>query len=156
AARLRFASTLPALLAGGGVDTSLDPAALHQYLSWHGTVPAPRTVLAGVRKIPPATVRVIAPDGTHRDHCYWQPSYTRHSVLGADPALWREAVHDALRTAVRRRTVADVPVGVLLSGGLDSSLIVALLAEEGHEKVPTFAMGFESENGEEGDEFHYS
>ncbi|MFF4323418.1 N-acetylglutaminylglutamine amidotransferase [Streptomyces sp. NPDC001568] len=156
AARLRFASTLPALLAGGGVDTSLDPAALHQYLSWHGTVPAPRTVLAGVRKIPPATVRVIEPDGTHQDHCYWQPSYTRHSALGADPALWREAVHDALRTAVRRRTVADVPVGVLLSGGLDSSLIVALLAEEGREKVPTFAMGFESENGEEGDEFHYS
>ncbi|MFF3020492.1 N-acetylglutaminylglutamine amidotransferase [Streptomyces sp. NPDC057939] len=156
AARLRFASTLPALLAGGGVDTSVDPAALHQYLSWHGTVPAPRTVLAGVRKVPPATVRVIEPDGTQRDHCYWQPSYTRHSELGADPALWREAVHEALRTAVRRRTVADVPVGVLLSGGLDSSLIVALLAEEGREGLPTFAMGFESENGEEGDEFRYS
>lgn len=129
--RLRFASTLPALLAGGGVDTSLDPVALHQYLSWHGTVPAPRTVLAGVRKIPPATVRVVERDGTHHDHCYWQPSYTRHSAFGTDPALWREAVYDALRTAVRRRMVADVPVGVLLSGGLDSSLIVALLAEEG-------------------------
>ncbi|MFD9452179.1 N-acetylglutaminylglutamine amidotransferase [Streptomyces sp. NPDC059985] len=156
AARLRFASTLPALLAGGGVDTSIDPVALHQYMSWHGTVPAPRTVLAGVRKVPPATVRVIEPDGTQQDHCYWQPSYTRHSALGADPALWREAVHEALRTAVRRRTVADVPVGVLLSGGLDSSLIVALLAEEGQEGLPTFAMGFESENGEDGDEFHYS
>ncbi|MFD3327494.1 N-acetylglutaminylglutamine amidotransferase [Streptomyces sp. NPDC058701] len=154
--RLRFASTLPALLAGGGVDTSLDPVALHQYLSWHGTVPAPRTVLSGVRKIPPATVRVVEPDGTHRDHCYWQPSYTRSSEFGEDPALWREAVHDALRTAVRRRTVADVPVGVLLSGGLDSSLIVALLAEEGQEDLSTFAMGFESENGEEGDEFSYS
>ncbi|MFH8888132.1 N-acetylglutaminylglutamine amidotransferase [Streptomyces sp. NPDC017949] len=156
AARLRFASTLPALLAGGGVDTSIDPVALHQYMSWHGTVPAPRTVLAGVRKVPPATVRVIEPDGTQQDHCYWQPSYTRRSALGADPALWREAVHEALRTAVRRRTVADVPVGVLLSGGLDSSLIVALLAEEGQEGLPTFAMGFESENGEDGDEFHYS
>ncbi|MET9324850.1 N-acetylglutaminylglutamine amidotransferase [Streptomyces sp. NPDC003038] len=156
--RLRFASSLPALLAGGGVDTSLDPVALHQYLSWHGTVVAPRTVLAGVRKIPPATVRVIERDGTHRDHCYWQPSYTRdrHSELGDDPALWREAVHDALRTAVRRRTVADVPLGVLLSGGLDSSLIVALLAEEGQRDVATFAMGFEAENGEEGDEFRYS
>ncbi|MFD3776624.1 N-acetylglutaminylglutamine amidotransferase [Streptomyces sp. NPDC058612] len=154
--RLRFASTLPALLAGGGVDTSLDPVALHQYLSWHGTVPAPRTVLSGVRKVPPATVRVIEPDGSHRDHCYWQPSYTRRSELGEDPGLWREAVHDALRTAVRRRTVADVPVGVLLSGGLDSSLIVALLAEEGQEDLATFAMGFESENGEDGDEFSYS
>ncbi|MFI1153990.1 N-acetylglutaminylglutamine amidotransferase [Streptomyces sp. NPDC020817] len=154
--RLRFASTLPALLAGGGVDTSLDPVALHQYLSWHGTVPAPRTVLAGVRKIPPATVRVVERDGTHRDHCYWQPSYTRYPELGEDPALWQEAVHDALRTAVRRRTVADVPVGVLLSGGLDSSLIVALLAEAGHEQPPTFTMGFEAENGEDGDEFRYS
>lgn len=154
--RLRFASSLPALLAGGGVDTSIDPVALHQYLSWHGTVVAPRTVLAGVRKVPPATVRVVDSDGTSHDHCYWQPSYTRRSELGDDPVLWREAVHEALRTAVRRRTVADVPVGVLLSGGLDSSLMVAMLAEEGHEDVPTFAMGFEEENGEEGDEFFYS
>ncbi|PWK64444.1 asparagine synthase (glutamine-hydrolysing) [Streptomyces sp. CG 926] len=154
--RLRFASSLPALLAGGGVDTSIDPVALHQYLSWHGTVVAPRTVLAGVRKVPPATVRVVEPDGTSHDHCYWQPSYTRRSELGDDPFLWREAVHEALRTAVRRRTVADVPVGVLLSGGLDSSLIVAMLAEEGRDDVPTFAMGFEEENGEDGDEFLYS
>ncbi|MGW7329319.1 N-acetylglutaminylglutamine amidotransferase [Streptomyces sp. NPDC054840] len=156
AERLRFASSLPALLAGGGVDTSLDPVALHHYLSWHGTVPAPRTVLAGVRKLPPATVRVVEADGTHRDHCYWQPSYTRRSDLGEDPSLWREAIHEALRTAVRRRTVADVPVGVFLSGGLDSSLIVALLAEEGQEGLATFAMGFEPENGEDGDEFRYS
>ncbi|MFF1343070.1 N-acetylglutaminylglutamine amidotransferase [Streptomyces sp. NPDC058290] len=154
--RLRFASSLPALLVGGGVDTSLDPVALHQYLSWHGTVPAPHTVLAGVRKIPPATVRVVERSGTYRDHCYWQPSYTRHSELGEDPALWQEAVHDALRTAVRRRTVADVPVGLLLSGGLDSSLLVALLAEAGQEDLATFAMGFGAENGEDGDEFWYS
>lgn len=87
--------------------------ALHQYLSWHGAVPAPRTVRTGVRKIAPATVRVVERDGTHRDHCYWQPSYTRNSAPGEDPALWQEALHDALRTAVQRRTVADVPVGVL-------------------------------------------
>lgn len=154
--RLRFASSLPALLAGGGVDTSFDPVALHQYLSWAGTVAAPRTVLSGVRKLPQATVRVIEPDGTRRDHCYWQPSYTRRPDFDGDPASWRDAVEEALRTAVRRRTVADVPVGVLLSGGLDSSLIVALLAEEGQKDLATFAMGFESENGQEGDEFHYS
>ncbi|GAA1013080.1 asparagine synthase [Streptomyces sp. F-3] len=155
--RLRFASSLPALLAGGGVDTSLDPVALHQYLSWHATVPAPRTVLGGVRKLPPATVRVVEADGTCRDHCYWQPSYTRrpeHAGLSAQD--WTDAVLQALRTAVRRRTVADVPVGVLLSGGLDSSLIVALLAEEGQEDLATFSVGFESEADEEGDEFFYS
>lgn len=155
--RLRFASTLPALLAAGDVDTSLDPVALHQYLSWHATVAAPHTVLNGVRKLPPATVRVVEPDGTHRDHCYWQPSYTRRAEragMGADE--WRDAVLDALRTAVRRRTVSDVEVGVLLSGGLDSSLIVALLADEGQRDLMTFSVGFETEGGEKGDEFRYS
>ncbi|MFF5448030.1 N-acetylglutaminylglutamine amidotransferase [Streptomyces sp. NPDC012888] len=154
--RLRFASSLPALLAAGGVDTSLDPVAVHQYLSWHGTVVAPRTVLAGVRKLPQGTVRVIERDGTEHDTRYWQPSYTRRPELGDDPELWRDALQQALRTAVRRRMVADVPVGVLLSGGLDSSLIVALLAEEGQTDLMTFAMGFEAESGEDGDEFHYS
>lgn len=154
---LRFASTLPALLAGGGIDTSLDPVALHQYLSWSATVATPRTVLAGVRKLPPATVRVLEPDGTYRDHCYWQPSYTRRPEhAGMDAADWRDAVLDVLRTAVRRRMVADVPVGVLLSGGLDSSLIVALLAEQGQRDLATFSVGFETEGGEEGDEFVYS
>ncbi|MFI6655285.1 N-acetylglutaminylglutamine amidotransferase [Streptomyces sp. NPDC050523] len=155
--RLRFASTLPALLAAGDVDTSLDPVALHHYMSWHATVPAPHTVLNGVRKLPPATVRVVEPDGTHRDHCYWQPSYTRrveYAGMGADE--WRDAVLDALRTAVRRRMVSDVEVGVLLSGGLDSSLIVALLADEGQRDLMTFSIGFESEGGEQGDEFRYS
>ncbi|MEU2355973.1 N-acetylglutaminylglutamine amidotransferase [Streptomyces misionensis] len=155
--RLRFASSLPALLTAGGVDTSLDPAALHHYFSWHATVPAPRTVLNGVRKLPPATVRVVEADGTYRDHCYWQPLYTRrpeHADLTAQD--WTDAVLEALRTAVRRRMVADVPVGVLLSGGLDSSLIVALLADEGQRDLATFSVGFEAEGGEEGDEFHYS
>ncbi|GAB1331410.1 N-acetylglutaminylglutamine amidotransferase [Streptomyces sennicomposti] len=155
--RLRFASSLPALLAGGGVDTSLDPVALHQYLSWHATVAAPRTVLNGVRKLPPATVRVIEADGARRDHCYWQPSYTRRAeYAGLSAEDWTDAVLEALRTAVRRRMVADVPVGVLLSGGLDSSLIVALLAEEGQRQLATFSVGFESEGGDEGDEFGYS
>ncbi|GGV38447.1 N-acetylglutaminylglutamine amidotransferase [Streptomyces griseoflavus] len=155
--RLRFASSLPALLAAGGVDTSLDPVALHQYFSWHATVAAPRTVLSGVRKLPPATVRVVQPDGSHHDRLYWNPVHTRRpefAGLGADD--WTDAVLDALRTAVRRRMVADVPVGVLLSGGLDSSLIVALLAEEGQDDLATFSVGFESEGDEEGDEFHYS
>jgi asparagine synthase (glutamine-hydrolysing) len=155
--RLRFASSLPALLAAGDVDTSLDPVAVHQYLSWHATVTAPHTVLNGVRKLPPATVRVVEPDGTHRDHRYWQPSFTRRAQFaGMGPDEWRDAVLEALRTAVRRRMVSDVQVGVLLSGGLDSSLIVALLAEEGQRDLMTFSVGFEAEGGEEGDEFRYS
>lgn len=69
---------------------------------------------------------------------------------------WRDAMLEALRTAVRRRMVSDVQVGVLLSGGLDSSLIVALLAQAGQRDLMTFSVGFESEGGEEGDEFRYS
>jgi asparagine synthase (glutamine-hydrolysing) len=63
AGALRFASTLPALLAGGGIDTSIDQAALHNYLSLHAVVPAPRTILNGVKKLPPATILTIEPDG---------------------------------------------------------------------------------------------
>ncbi|MEU6205031.1 N-acetylglutaminylglutamine amidotransferase [Micromonospora musae] len=155
--RLRFASSLPALLAAGDVDTGIDPVALHHYLSWHSIVPAPRTILRGVRKLPPATLRIVEADGRSRDEVYWQPDYVREPADAAMGARdWQDAVGEALRTAVRRRLVADVPVGVLLSGGLDSSLIVALLAEAGQRNLRTFSIGFESRGDESGDEFHYS
>jgi len=155
--RIRFASTLPALLAGGGVDTGLDLVAFHHYLSFHAVVPPPRTILRGVRKLPQATVRVIEPDGSATDEVYWRPDFTRRPEhAGWTAADWRDAVAGRLRTAVRRRMVADVPVGVLLSGGLDSSLIVALLAEAGQENLSTFSVGFEAAAGETGDEFYYS
>ncbi len=157
AGRLRFASTLPALLAAGEVDTDVDPVALHHYLSWHSIVPAPRTILRGVRKLPPATVRVVEADGHSRERVYWRPDYVRQPAhRDWDARDWQDAIGDALRTAVARRLVADVPVGVLLSGGLDSSLIVALLAEAGQEHLRTFSIGFDSRGGEAGDEFHYS
>ncbi|MCD0452996.1 N-acetylglutaminylglutamine amidotransferase [Actinocorallia sp. API 0066] len=154
ARRLRFASTLPALLEGGGVDTSLDLVALHHYMTFHSVVPAPRTILSGVQKLPAATVRTIHPDGSQDDHVYWRPSFTREVVLPDEE--WPDAVLASLRTAVNRRMVADVPVGVLLSGGIDSSLIVALLAEAGQRDLATFSIGFQAAGGEEGDEFAYS
>jgi asparagine synthase (glutamine-hydrolysing) len=152
--RLRFASTLPALLAAGDVDTALDKVALQHYMTFHSVVPAPRTIVAGVRKLPPATVRTIKSDGTSTSHVYWEPAHTR--TLVKSRAEWAEAVHESLRTAVERRMVADVPVGVLLSGGLDSSYIVALLAEQGQRGLNTFSIGFEASGGESGDEFAYS
>jgi asparagine synthase (glutamine-hydrolysing) len=154
---LRFSSTLPALLAGGGVDTALDPIALHHYFSWHAVVPAPLTVLKGVRKLPPATVLVVEPDNSRVETKYWDPPHTRlpdHD--GMDEQEWAEAVLDALRIAVQRRMISDVPVGVLLSGGLDSSLIVALLADAGQRGLATFSIGFDDAAGQEGDEFRYS
>src|SRR3712207_5963609 len=155
--RLRFASSLPALVQAGGVDTSIDPVALHHYLTWHAVVPAPRTLLNGVRKLPPATVRVVEADGTSREHRYWEPTYERrpeHSGWSARD--WEDAIEEALRVAVRRRLVSDIPVGVLLSGGLDSSLIVGLLAQEGQTGLATYSIGFEAVGGREGDEFQYS
>jgi asparagine synthase (glutamine-hydrolysing) len=157
AGRLRFASSLPALLEGGGVDTSIDPVALHHYMTFHSVVPAPRTILAGVRKLPPATVRTIRPDGTGEERVYWRPEHVRRPEhAGMSARDWRDATLEALRVAVRRRMVADVPVGVLLSGGLDSSLVVALLAAEGQPGLKTFSVGFHATAGESGDEFRWS
>ena len=154
---VRFASSLPALLAGGGVDSSLDPVALHHYMSFHAVVPAPYTILKGVRKLPPATIRVIEADGRSRDHRFWTLRYeTSREESELEYEDWQERTLDALRTAVERRLVADVPVGVLLSGGLDSSLIVGLLAEQGQHGLNTFSVGFEAAGGEKGDEFEYS
>jgi asparagine synthase (glutamine-hydrolysing) len=153
---VRFASSLPALLAGGDVDTSLDLVALHHYLSWHSIVPAPRTLLRGVRKVPPATMRVYEPDGRSHDETYWRPAFRRPAGRGPTAAEWREQLLEALKRAVKRRMVADVPVGVLLSGGIDSSLIVALLSEAGAADLPTFSIGFEDSGEVSGDEFYYS
>ena len=69
--------TFPALLAAGDIDTSIDRIALHHYMTWHAVVPPPRTILAGVRKLPPATIRVIEPDGATTDHIYWEPRFDR-------------------------------------------------------------------------------
>jgi asparagine synthase (glutamine-hydrolysing) len=155
--RLRFASTVRALLDAGGVDTELDRDALHHYMTFHSVVPAPLTIYRGVRKLPPATVRVIQPDGSHTDTVYWVPDFQRDPAKASwSTGDWEAALMDALRIAVKRRMVADVPVGVLLSGGIDSSIVVALLAEQGQHGLATFSIGFDSSDGESGDEYFYS
>ena len=159
--RIRFASSLPALLAGGGVDTRIDPLALHHYLSFHSVVPPPRTILSGVTKVPPASLVAIEPDSqgkvSRTTTTYWEPDFTRRAERAdwSEPD-WEDAVLASLRLAVERRLVADVPVGCLLSGGADSSLIVGLLAGAGQHGLATFSIGFESVGGVKGDEFKYS
>src|SRR3954469_24352728 len=154
---LRFASTLPALLAAGRVDTAIDREALHHYMSWHAVVPAPLTILKGIKKLPPATLMIIEPDGTRRQEIYWK------LVVGSDPRdigvseeEWRERTSEIYTRSVKRRMVADVAVGVLLSGGLDSSMLVASLAKAGQTDLKTFSIGFEKVGNVEGDEFDYS
>ena len=154
---LRFASTLPALLAGGGIDTSIDPVALNHYLSWHSVVPAPRTILNGVRKLAPATTLLIDGSGHRDEQVYWRADFSRRDEhRDWKEQDWADAVLEATRAAVKRRMVSDVPVGVLLSGGLDSSLIVALLADSDQRGLSTFAIGFDDVGEQEGNEFRYS
>jgi asparagine synthase (glutamine-hydrolysing) len=153
----RFASSLPALVEAGGVDTTVDPAALNFYLSFHAVVPAPHTIYAGVRKLPPGTLMQIEPDGSRRERSFWTLMYPQEP---ADEARsfeeWTEILLDGLRAAVKRRLVADVPVGALLSGGVDSSLIVGLMSEAGVRDLRTYNVGFEDVGGEKGNEFEYA
>ena len=143
--------------AGGGIDTSIDPIALHHQLTLHSSVPAPRTLLNGIRKLPQAHWMRISAAGDVELKRYWELDATRPDV-GLSEQDWLNAMRHVLKKVVERhRLAADVPVGVLLSGGLDSSLIVALLADH----VPdlrTFSIGFEDIGGdaEKGDEFEYS
>lgn len=156
-ASLRFASTLQALLAGGGVDTSIDPIALHHQLTLHASVPAPRTLLNGVKKLPPAHCMTFTAEGEVTLRRYWSLNATRPSAALSE-ADWLLATRYVLKKSLERhRLAADVPVGVLLSGGLDSSLIVGLLADH-VEDLHTFSIGFEDIGGdaEKGDEFEYS
>ena len=155
--RLYFASSLQAMLKTQDVDTSIDREALHHYMSFHAVVPPPLTIVKGVRKLPPSTVRMIEPNGSFVDEVFWAPDFAPgpgdDKLSSTD---WRDLVMDALKLAVDRRMVADVPVGVLLSGGVDSSLIVGLLAEAGQSGLNTFSIGFEDANGEVGNEFEFS
>ena len=155
--RLRFASSLQALLAAGGVDASIDPVALHHHFTLHAVVPAPRTLLKGVRKLAPAATMTITRTGQIEEAVYWRLDATRPAQAMSE-SEWLAATRDVLMRAVERhRLAADVPVGVLLSGGLDSSLLVALLAEH-VDDLQTFSMGFETlgDGTEKADEFEFS
>lgn len=152
----RFASNSQALFAAGDVDTTIDPVALHHQLTLHAVVPAPLTILNGIRKLAPGTTLTIDINGNIATRQYWHLKAQRQ-VQAKSEIEWQEAIHDALAKAVRKRlTIADVPVGVLLSGGLDSSLLVALLAEQGMKDLLTFSIGFEDQPEEKGSEFEYS
>jgi len=155
--RLRFASSLPALMKGGDIGKTLDPIALNHYLNFHAVVPAPRTILAGVEKLPPATWMRIDTNSKVEQKVWW----TLNFGPNADEANftfedWRDATLDSMREAVEIRQRAAVDVGVLLSGGVDSSMLVGLLREAGVENLLTFSIGFQDAGGERGDEFQYS
>ena len=154
--RFRFASTPQALLVANDIDRTIDPVGLHHQFTLHAVIPAPATVLKGIRKAQPAHILKINIRGEIEEQRYWTLTAQRPDKAMSE-ADWVSATHDALQLAVKKRLeIADVPVGVLLSGGLDSSLLVGLLAEAGATNLKTFTVGFDDQPEEKGSEFEFS
>lgn len=127
---------------------TVDTASLHDFLA-HRSVPAPYTFIEGVRKVPQGHHLVVRADGSVRTEAYWRLSRDSES-LDISPAAAVELLDEALRASVRDALVADVPVGAYLSGGVDSSLICALVAaERGSAGLHTFSAGFGDERVDE-------
>lgn len=135
---LTFASELKALVLDRSIDRRVDPVAVHHYLSYQ-YVPAPLTIFGGVRKLAPAHF-LVAENGHVWTKRYWQLCYEPKLDL-TEPEATEQFVA-LLREAVRARLVSDVPLGAFLSGGVDSSLVVALMAELGVSPLRTFSIGF--------------
>ncbi|MBS1581532.1 MAG: asparagine synthase (glutamine-hydrolyzing) [Bacteroidetes bacterium] len=147
--RLLFASELRALLASGLVPRKLDPASLVDYVRYQ-TVHAPATIVRGVRMLMPGHWLRVG-QGRIEQQCWWDPiTSVRTDAAGLSPERALKEVREHLARAVERRLVADVPFGAFLSGGIDSSAIVGLMAEVSHAPLHTFSVVFdESEFSEE-------
>jgi asparagine synthase (glutamine-hydrolysing) len=142
---LVFASELKSLLASGLVDTELDYEAIDAYLTF-GFFPGPATPLAGVSKLPPGH-RIVVEDGRVAVEPYW--SYPRpRAEPGRSLEETQVGLLELLEESVRLRLMSDVPLGAMLSGGIDSSLVVALMARNMSDPVKTFSVGF-IEDGDE-------
>src|SRR3954452_1389964 len=145
-----FASEIKGVLAHPAVPRELDERAISAYLTF-GYVPTPHTFFADVKSVPPAHVLTIEPGGEPTVERFWRLEGAGQTVrrepldLSLDDAA-RE-VRIRLEDAIRRRLIADVPLGALLSGGIDSSAIVAVMAEVMGEPVKTFTIGFEDRDG---------
>ncbi|WP_431686435.1 N-acetylglutaminylglutamine amidotransferase [Hahella sp. NBU794] len=154
---LRFSSFMPALAKASDFNARINPKALNMYLNFHSVTPAPDTIFEGIYKVQPGTWMELDKTGNINTGSYWSLAFGMQpgdETLTADD--WRDRLLEALFASVRRRNNAAVEVGVLLSGGVDSSLLVGLLAEVVPDGFQTFSIGFEAVGGEEGDEFHYS
>jgi asparagine synthase (glutamine-hydrolysing) len=137
---LRFASEIKAILMDPEVEVTPDAEAIHHYLSF-GYVPHPGTAYRGIRALPPAHVATVR-DGQLTIERYWRLRYgVKHPGTEAD--LARELLR-RLEEAVKIRMISDVPLGAFLSGGIDSSAVVAMMSRHASEPVRTFSIGFEA------------
>jgi asparagine synthase (glutamine-hydrolysing) len=138
---LLFGSEVRALLATGLVPRRLDATAVWQYLGYQ-SIPAPRTLVEGVRMLEPGNWITVAADGARVQREYWNLlTGAGDRPCDVSPEIARRRVGDLLRESVTAHMVSDVPVGAFLSGGIDSSAVVALMREAGH-CPQTFSVGF--------------
>ena len=140
---LVFGSEIKAILAHPRMSRKIDRAALYHYLTFVAA-PAPRTLFQGVRKLPPATRLVVEADGAMRADTYWDPLEAAPDAIArsGDPGRIATRVRELLEAAIEKRMMSDVPFGVFLSGGLDSSANVALMSRLMDRPVRTFSVGF--------------
>jgi asparagine synthase (glutamine-hydrolysing) len=135
---LYFASELKSLQAAGAATNDLDPVALQEYLTL-GYAVAPRTLLARVRKLPPATALIWSRTGSEVRPYWALPQQVDDAVSEAD---WIERIRETFVSSVRKQMVSDVPVGAFLSGGIDSSGIVSVMASLSDAPIRTYAIGY--------------
>jgi asparagine synthase (glutamine-hydrolysing) len=145
--RLAFASEAKALLELPGLNRNLDPAAVASYLQL-GYVPAPQCMFLGIRKLPPATLLIVE-NGHVGQRRYWRVSSEVDRDLSESE--WIEQLRARMEQSVRMQMVSDVPLGAFLSGGVDSSGVVAFMARASADPIKTYAIGFE---GSRADEFY--
>ncbi|MEA2137508.1 MAG: hypothetical protein QOG56_658 [Solirubrobacteraceae bacterium] len=145
---LVFGSEVKAVLAHPAVARELEPSALAAYLTF-GYVPTPRTFFRGIRSVPPGHVLVLEAGAAPEIRSYWDPPLLGVTAEQHRGSLAEQArdVRGLLREAVGRRLVSDVPLGAFLSGGIDSSAVVGLMAEQTEEPVRTFTIGFDDDDG---------
>lgn len=136
-----FGSEIKAILASGAVDPRPDFEAIHHYLSLQ-YVPAPLTAFAGVKRLPAGALLRLRQGGEPEVSRYWSPPIVAETDARSDADLER-LILDGLRQSVRRRMVSDAPLGAFLSGGVDSSAVVALMAAEAGGPLKTFSIGFD-------------
>jgi asparagine synthase (glutamine-hydrolysing) len=143
-----FGSELKALLASGTVEREIDYEALNDYLTYQ-YVPSPRTIFRGVSKLPAAHWLTIDASGRNELHRYWEPAYPDPSAVESSEEEYTERVRACLEESVNLRTISDVPLGAFLSGGVDSSLVVAMMARASNRPVQTFSIGFDEPSHDE-------
>ena len=146
--RFIFASEIKAILQARGVERKVNLVGLHHYLTFQ-YVPSPLTIFEGIKKLPPAHYLLYDLSGKVKIEKYWNLEFVPIQKNRADLNEWCDRIRSGLEESVKLRLISDVPLGAFLSGGVDSSLVVGIMAKLSHQPVKTFSIGFEEKEFDE-------